>query len=85
LPKKNGYFTERKIKNAVGPSSKPIALGNIFEVFSQLENIALILSDFLQQMERLIKLMEINRQISAPQVPDNSSVFVKRIFHSGKA
>lgn len=80
-----GTLQKEKIKNAVGPSSKPIALGNIFEVFSQLENIALILSDFLPQMERLIELMEIHSQISPPQVPDNSSVFVKRVFHSGKA
>lgn len=67
-----GTLQKEKIKKAVGLSSKPIGLGNIFEVFSQLENIALLLSDFLPQMEKLIEFMELNSQSSKAQLPDDS-------------
>lgn len=65
-----GTVEKAKIKKAIEVSSKPIGLGNIFEIFSQLENIALFLSDFLPQIERLIELMEINNQTSTAQVKE---------------
>ncbi|MDN3588033.1 hypothetical protein QWY86_15225 [Pedobacter aquatilis] len=66
-----GTVQKEKIKKRVESSSKPIGLGNIFEIFSQLENIAHLLSDFLPQMERLIELMELNNQVSSLQLPDD--------------
>ncbi len=59
-----GRIEKENIKKAVASPSNPIGLGNIFEVFSRLEDIAQLLCEFLPQMERLIELMETNVQIS---------------------
>jgi len=59
-----GRIEKENIKKAVASPSNPIGLGNIFEVFSRLEDIAQLLSEFLPQMERLIDLME-----NASQIP----------------
>jgi hypothetical protein len=57
-----GSMEKQKIKKAVVSPSKPIGLGNIFEIFAQLENIAVILAEFQPLMERLIELLENSNQ-----------------------
>lgn len=52
-----------KIRKTGETLSNPIGLGNIFEVFSKLENISHLLSEFLPQMERLIELMKTKGEI----------------------
>ena len=59
--------------------SNPIGLGNIFEVFSQLENIALLLSEFLPQMERLIELMENAIQVSTAKTTTQDSNLLEKL------
>ncbi|RYD96964.1 MAG: hypothetical protein EOP54_12265 [Sphingobacteriales bacterium] len=60
--------------------SNPIGLGNIFEVFSQLENIALLLAAFLPKMERLIELMENSSQVSSLTTPHGADHLQEKLI-----
>jgi len=59
-----GRIEKENIKKAVKSPSNPIGLGNIFEIFSRLEDIALLLSEFFPQMERLTELVENTSEMS---------------------
>lgn len=68
-----GRIERENIKKAVVCPSNPIGLGNISEVFSRLEDIAHLLSEFLPQMERLIELMETKAEISTSKSTNDES------------
>ena len=74
-----GRIEKDNIKKAIASPSNPIGLGNIFEIFSQLENIALLLSEFLPQMERLIELMENGSQFSNVTTPPEDGNLQKQL------
>ncbi|TCD05879.1 hypothetical protein EZ449_15570 [Pedobacter frigidisoli] len=74
-----GRIEKENIKKAVTSPSDPIGLGNIFDVFSRLEDIAGLLSEFLPQMERLIKLMQNTTQISTPKATSLDSNLQEKV------